>query len=104
MASAQDGADVDDPSGPPALDKMQARIDTLEAERAESFEAWKAALEAADGAVTQAALETLTHLPESSRRNRGNYLTRKLGLQDYASTLRQASGGHAGAGRPKTVK
>lgn len=83
------------PAAPPQLTAMASRTERLEAERADLFNRWRCALDATNGNVCHAAAlmsPPITH-------DRANWLTRRLGLVDYAKGLRVASTGR-GMGRP----
>lgn len=89
------------PVAPPPLLRMAARKDALELDRVVMFEFWKLALECAEGNVTLAA--------ESSKppmtRHKGNRLTRRFGLVEYAASLRRAATGRAfGPGKSRRQK
>lgn len=85
---------------PPPLTAMAAHKDKLEAERARLFPQWKAALEAANGNVSRAAAS----FDPPMTRDKGNRLTRRFQLVDYASSLRVAATGRAmGTGRTSPV-
>ena len=92
------GAPVPAPTAPPQLTAMAARREKLEAERAEVFATWKAALDEAGGNVSRAG-ETLN--PPITH-DRANYLTRRFGLVEYAASLRVAATGRA-MGRPTST-
>lgn len=77
------------PSAPPPLTAMAARKARLEAERAELFKRWKAALEVAQGNITRAA-EAM-----GLSRNRGNKLTRRFELVEWAEGLRKKAMGRS---------
>ena len=89
------------PLCPPPLAQMGARRVALERERQKAFAWWKKMLDDADGNVTRAAETEFPDLPKVKARDRGNYLTRKLGLRDYAAALRERATGRRGAGRPR---
>ncbi len=67
----------------------------LEQKRAEVFPLWKAALEAADGNVTKAAVAFFPDLEPKAARNKGNRLTRRFELATWAADLRKTKTGHA---------
>lgn len=75
---------------PPPLEAMAERLEKLEEERLALFKVWKAALEEAGGCITYAAENC------GMTRDRGNRLTRRFELVEYAAELRRASTGHAG--------
>ncbi len=93
----------------PPLVGMSARKDKLEADRAEIFPKWKAALEAAGGNVSRAgrmiaetndpaemkswtAFGFTNDMDPVEARSRANRLTRRLGLVAYAAELRLKAG------------
>lgn len=78
-------------STPPLLTAMTARKEQLEAARRRLFPLWKAALEAAAGNVSAAA----ANFDPPMTRNKGNRLTRRFELVDYAKSLRLAATGRA---------
>ena len=78
---------------------MGARKAKFEAAREALFATWKAALTAAKGNVTRAAAICFPDAEPGAARNRGNKLTHKLGLADYAKGLREQATGHS-RGRP----
>ncbi len=91
------------PTEPPKLVDMAARKYLLETERILLFPQWKAALEASSGNVTVASLAFFPELlpadkKDTRARDKGNRLTRRLGLTVYARELRFRKTGH-GRGR-----
>lgn len=95
------------PAGPPALTGGE-RKKVLEAERARLFPIWREALERAKGNIAHASLAYfidlgLEHLSPQKRiakkKARGQYLTKRLGLKEYAEDLR-VKAGHPKTGRP----
>lgn len=82
------------PSVPPSLVAMGERKTKFEAEREVMFPKWKKALEDANGCVTYAA----TNFDPPMTRDKGNRLTRRFKLVEYAAELRAEATGHA-AGR-----
>lgn len=87
----------------PALAKLGALKDKLEAERAEIFPRWKAALDEAKGNITHAAVAFGFEPNASSKsvRDQGAWLTRRLELVKYAAELRaKNSATRSSLGRP----
>lgn len=87
------------PVAPPPLTAMGERKATLEKTRADLFGKWKAALEASSGNITKAT-ETFKVEGKSVAKSYGDYLTRSLGLVEYARELRVKAGHPRKAGRP----
>lgn len=80
----------------PPLDKIRNRVAKLEADQAEILPLWKAVLEQAGGNVTRAAEIERERNPKMNR-DRAQWLTRRLGLVQYAAELRGQK-----TGRPRT--
>ena len=87
----------------PPLVKMGKAKDDFEAKRQEVFPKWKAALEAAEGNVTHAAVAFWPGEERKKARNRGNKLSQDLELAEYAASLRLAATGKK-IGRPKSLE
>ena len=85
------------PAAPPPLAAMVSRTAQLTADRAILFSAWQAALAANEGNVTRAAAS----LDPPITRDRGNRITRRFRLLDYAASLRAATGNARGRPRKK---
>jgi hypothetical protein len=106
----------------PSLPKLGALKDKLEAERAEIFPRWKAALDEAKGNITRAAVafgfEPTNDNAEKGNgksngvREQGAWLTIRLGLVEYAAGLRKQAGrstrgrppGSDGKSRKRTIR
>ena len=101
------------PKAPPLLEAMAALKERLEAKRKEIFPLWQAALKAADGNIHRAGREYGfgTHELLQPYKGKGRepalgpdtstWITRRLGLLDYARALRVKAGLKPGPGRPK---
>lgn len=83
------------PTAPPSLATLSARVEQLEFDRRLKFTQWKAAIEAANGNITKAA----ECLKPPITKSRAMFLTKSLGLREYAAALRVRAG-HTELGRP----
>ena len=72
---------------------MGERKAKLEADRADLFPLWKTALTAARGNVSRAAVAFFPELTAVAARNKGNRLTRRFDLVEYAAGLRRGATG-----------
>ena len=90
---------MEPPVAPPPLAAMAARKAKLEADREVLFIAWKAALEAAKGNITEATSKFTVGGKKVSKYY-GAYLTKTFGLVEYAAELRVEAGQPKAAGRP----
>ena len=89
------------PAAPPPLAAMTERKERLEAERAALFAEWKTAIEASHGNVAKAARD----FDPPMTRDRGNRLTRRFALVEYAAQLRRRSLGRSmGTGKTSGSK
>lgn len=79
------------PTSPPPCAAMGTKKALHEKEREALFPKWKAALEASNGNVTHAAAA----FDPPMTRDRGNRLTRRFKLAEYAAMLREEHSGHA---------
>ena len=88
----------------PALAKLGALKDRLEAERAEIFPRWKAALDEAKGNIAHAAAAfgfEPTGAATGGVREQGQWLTKRLELNEYAAGLRAKNSANGSSrGRP----
>lgn len=87
----------DDPPRPAA---MSARLQAIEAARAEIYPRLKAALEAAEGNVSRAGAAMWPDLEPRAAKYRCHRYVRRLGLGPYAAELRVRAQGRS-MGRPK---